>query len=248
MAMPRPVPSTDRRVGTSSRSNGSNKRDMNSFDMPMPSSSTMKRIRRIAIEAVMAGRLKRKTALLGMIRTRSSPVSSSTRKFTSPARLGVFHRVAQQVDKHLAHAHLVAHHQPVLDLDARDREREVLRIGLRPHDGPERFHHRANIERPRSSGRFGRSLSCSYPARRSRGSADGATKAAPCPSISFTLSRSSICSYGDVDESHDGRQRRADVVRHVRQERRLRLAGILRRRHRRDAGFPATRALAGSCA
>ena len=130
-------------------------------------------------------------------------------------RLGVLHRVAQQVDKHLAHAHLVAHHQAVRHLDARDREREVLRIGLRPHDGRERFHHRANIERPRAQV----DLAALYLAhiqhvvhevqqmvRRKLHLA----QALPYPLLVVGVL------VGDVGEAHDSRQRRANIVRHVR--------------------------------
>ena len=183
----------------------------------------------------MAGRLKRKTVLGGIFHALVAPQLLDGKAYR-PARLGVLDGVAKQVDEHLVHVHLVTQHKPVFDVDAQHRERQMLRIGLRTHDRPERFHDDMQVER--------------LAAQVDLTAFDFAHIQHVVHEIEQVMRRQlhfveaflhAIALIdmldGYVDESHDGRERRPDVVRHVRQEARLRFAGILRLLHRAPQAF-----------
>ena len=82
IAMPSPVPSSEERDGTSSRSNGSKMCATNSGDMPTPSSSTTNFITRKTCPSAMAARASHSPS--AHTRSASSPSSSVTENRTVP--------------------------------------------------------------------------------------------------------------------------------------------------------------------
>ena len=131
-----------------------------------------------------------------------------------PVRLGVFHRIAQQVDEHLAHAHFVAHHQTRTHIAAAHDEIQMLRIGLRTHDRNQHLHQIAHVER--------RVADVDTPAfdlahvehivhqvqQMMRRKLDLCKRFGHAVPLRCVLDR-------NVRQTDDGRKRRADVVRYV---------------------------------